>query len=526
MSLLQGFTLFLIATVLAPYPSKQSSDGLDEDIDWGLGRNPDFTDGDPENSDYPDDDAIAQAFMSPGKDKFALWVDLEETEENILNIRRFTLKFEKYTVWNCYPLLGSGYHFLEKNPAWDSDEWAEDFHKRTMLHAILEAEGGVHLISRPGGPRPDCYYWHKVQFSQLRKNERVDWIDLYRLDSLEWVERYWTRGDPDPESKKDPDNPNRPSGGEGGGRGGNIISGGGEGGIGNIINEGGGGGSPDINSVLGLGTAVPLLGGGAFGAAVLEGVPPAVGITRIGGTDSLDSLLDGVKESTSTTTPPDWTDVIEHPNHLGDGWHANIPSESFGDQAMALPDGPSNPPGISQDNALLSRDLSGTCSLGTEWQKMAKIPWNASPRSSNGGSPFRIGLAAFSPPAGALFNQFIKPLVGGAGNVLTVHVIQTRLQQTPKAEAGICHLDVTILGGSNSGIIASGKDDVGDSLEFRVAIPNLQTALFLWWTGSNLNPIHFRYGKRVWDSSDSKCQTVLSVDDKREVSCQFTTDNE
>lgn len=56
--------------------------------------------------------------------------------------------------------------------------------------------------------------------------------------------------------------------------------------------------------MLGLGTAIPILGGGGLGAAVLEGVPPAfgIGITGTGGTNS---LLDGLQESTSETTPPD-----------------------------------------------------------------------------------------------------------------------------------------------------------------------------------------------------------------------------
>lgn len=528
MSLLRHFSLFLIATVLGFFHSKQVPFGLAVEIDWKLGRNPDVHDGNPLASDYPDDDEIAEAWTDPGKDKFAIWADIEDTDENALNIYRYTLEFKRYTIWDCYPRVASGHHFLEReNPNWRSLSWYGDFYRRAMRYALLQAKGIVHLISQPEGPQPDCTDWHEFFFLQLQNVEAVERIDLYSIYTLKFIRRYWPE---DPDNQENPDKPD--SGGSGGGDG-NIIGGGegrgGRSGNGNNINGGGGDGNGNINNMLVPGTAI--LGGSGFGAAVIEGILPAAGTTGI---SDANSLLNGLKGSASTTLSPDWTDVIEHPNHLGDGWQANIPAGSFDSQARVLPDDPSNPFDISQDSGVRSRGLRDSCSLGSEWKKLAEIPWIAPPRSSNGGPTFRVGLGALFPPGGELYDHFIKPIFGGAGNVLTVTVIQTRLHKTPEAEAGVCHLDVTIRGGLNNGIIASGIDDVNDSLEFRVEIPSLQTALFLWWTGSTArgpqdsDPIHFRSGGdagQPWDSTDtSKCQTSLYVDDKRVVSCQYTSD--
>lgn len=499
-------------TILAPSNTKQIPFALAAEIDWGLGRTPGEYDG-YSYSDYPDDAEIARAFIDPGENGFAVWADVELTMDSARQIVLYTQSFQRHTIWTTYPILPPGRHFMEQaDRSWS---WFQDFERRCVLHSNLMAKGGVHLLAPPEGPAPDCEDWYRREYPQLRAVQAVEWIDLISIYTLRRVRRYWTRGDPEPDSD-DPESPDSPSG-----DGGNIINGGAE--------------NPGIDSVLGTGTAI-LEGDGpaAAAAAVLESLPPAVLST---GTTDAGLFLNGLKGSTATppipptappsTTPPDQqTDVIEHPNHLGDGWQANMPSALFENQAAVPPDDTSNPFGMSQGTTLRPRGLGSTCSrccsLRSGWTILAAYLRDASPRSSNGGPLFRISLDALRPPVGPLYNLLSSPFRGG---VLMVNVIQTCLQQ--EAEAGTCNLDVTVLDGSNQRI-ASQDDNVDDSLEFRVEIPNLQTSLFLSWTGpQGSGPIHFRYDGAVgqsWDSTDtSKCRTDPYVDGERHVSCTFTT---
>lgn len=512
MSLLWGFSLFLIAIVLARFPSKQTlfalAAELDLEPDWDLNRpDSDFMDGPRTKSDYPNDEKIAEAFMDPGEDRFAVWADIgdyeSEDHENIpWKLQRYTLQFTRFIVWNCYPEVTPGTHFLDRN--FRSRRWNEDFWRRSLRIAILRgARGGVHLVSRgPNGPRDSCEDWHRRQFPQLRAILAVKWIDLIDIDTLEVVKRYWQRENFDTESK------DNPSGIDGGGGGGNIMNGGRE------------GGNPVINNLVGAGNT--LIGGGGVAAAVVESIPPAVWVGGTVGANLLSNVLKG------SPSPDELTDVIDHPN-LGEQWPANLPAGSIGKQAMVLPNDASNLFDISQGTAMRPRDLGSTCNRALGWEKFSEFRWNPPPGSTNGGPSnseplFQVGLGALVPPVGPL-NKLFNPLAKGSGNLLTVNVVQTRLQPPAEAEAGTCHLDVTILDGSNK-LIASQNGDIEDSLELRVETPNLPSSFLLSWTGlQDSSLIHFRYGRQSWDSTDSICQTGPYVDDKRTVSCTLTTGN-
>lgn len=213
MSLLRAFSLFVIAFVLTPLHSKHTPLALA--VDWNLGRDASFSDGDPSKSDYPSEPEMASVFSIPERDKAVIWADIDENDENSQVIYNYCQFGKKVTMFNSFPSTPKPHYLARRSRSWS---WFLASIRSAMQMYLRALSGEVTLISPKDGPRGGCdEFWNYV-FPEIEANKDVLFITLIDIQNPFGPGiLYWRKGDPPPTPPRGPAGPNNGPGGDGSG---------------------------------------------------------------------------------------------------------------------------------------------------------------------------------------------------------------------------------------------------------------------------------------------------------------------
>lgn len=460
-SFLCVLTLFFNVTFLTLIHNRSSVQAADPDLS--------FDDG-PDDSDYPDDKAIRQAFLGVARDKGVVFADLgkhDATEAKVFaQSRGLTWIYDAFRSDDGTP-------FLFANGR--SSRWYGDFILRLTRFWIDQLSGIVWLVTTfPDGPRVlniyTCTIWWYIELPLLQANEKVRIIKRVDRQDFSRTNIYLDKDDNDPfgSKKRVGGDPPRLSGGNGG----------------SIFGVGVGAGAGLMEGVAGTGV------GAGVGAA--RNLVPGLYLPSSGG--------DGSKDSGNGVT----TDVVG--NIIGYLPPVDLPAGTDEQQAMAEKDGAVDAVGI------YKRGRNPSC-----------YDWSDEPKPDFPTFPGDPRLTTYT--VGISDPRYYDMARGGWAVIQVTQYAKTfpllHLSDDYK-------LDVEILNPANHNQLLGSVMGANAPQDQRIKIVSLLPfALFVWTDDKPDDPLHFQYGEfgKEWEGDDDSPEHQCKFDgwtaEKRTGSCKF-----
>lgn len=470
---------------------------------------------DPVQSDYPDDAAIAAAFMGVGSDGAVFSVSYQ----NRMQLENaFALEFPNPRKRGLLDVFPTNFMFNLGR----SERWLSDFVKRCSLHFTTECAGTVYLLAKwPSGPT-GCGLFTDDVFPALKRNLAVTQIILVNEHNFQEQRVFWARETTEEEYQRE-----------------------------------------GLETVIATGVTAGI----AAGASLLG--PSLVGplATMFAPSDDNDKKTENFKQVlpesftnllTPSLTTGDDTNPAQYfspnaPVDGGDDVFSTIPTPGldlnvFSPDQLELP--ATNQPNLfsttSDANVFITdvvaqpgaeTNLFSTIPrVGTEIlaadattsseDLFAKRHLTLQPRACGGSSALDPDLAPWYERSLGVVGQNLNspgPYPGAPPWVGTIRVTQRRREALVPFSYQLS-VHITHQSGLDMGSIEAA--DVTPFQELQVPRTVLASSLYVWTQLGDDAPIKFRYGTNgiVWDSSDSvehNCKTDPWKGDDREIDCEF-----